>query len=187
MENQSQAETIPGMLVSTPTTDQKLQIGPLVEQLNLYWSDCRSLRWHVQALQTELGRIQRENIRLQGDYNKERHRHAQTHGEVLKLYEQFQRLSGMLSGEGGSAQSVLSIFFELEARSLSLQHAESELCQWVAVLRATCQRIEERYSNSLRRQQNCPTPPTHQQPYQPWQYGPTDTTRPGPTETSRAD
>jgi hypothetical protein len=175
------------MLVSTPTTDQKLQIGPLVEQLNLYWSDCRNLRWHVQALQTELGRIQRENIRLQGDYNKERHRHAQTRGEVLKLYEQFQRLSGMLSGEGGSAQPVLSIFFELEARSLSLQHAESELCQWAAVLRATCQRIEERYSSSLRRQQNSPTPPTHQQPNKPLQYGPTDTMRPGPTETSRAD
>jgi hypothetical protein len=175
------------MLVSTPTTDQRSQIGPLVEQLNLYWSDCQNLRWHMQALQTELVRMKRENLRLQDDYNRERHRHTQTRGEVLQLYEQFQRLSGMLSGEGGSAQPVLSIFFELEARSLSLQHAESEICQWAAALRATCQRIETRYSNSLHGQQNCPVLPTHQQPYQPWQYGSTDTTRPGPTETSPAE
>ncbi|KAF7133697.1 hypothetical protein CNMCM5793_004995 [Aspergillus hiratsukae] len=165
MDNAPTSGTIPGMLVSTPTTDQELHIGPLIEQLNLYWNDSQYLRHYVQALQTELWRIQRENTSLRHDYATERRRHAQTRSEVARLNEQFQRLSAMLSNEGKDAPGVVSVFLELEGRSMALQQAEFEICKWAGAMRAACQRIEDSYSNSPRNPPNCPVQTNG--PYQP--------------------
>ncbi|KAB8067085.1 hypothetical protein BDV29DRAFT_186804 [Aspergillus leporis] len=100
----------------------------------------------------------------------------------------------MLSGEGKNPQAPVSVFFELEARSKSLQQAEHELCQKVGTLKVSCQSIEDRYC--VRQSQpnplnppNLPNPPN--QGYRishPRRYPPNDPigSRPGTKSTTPA-
>ncbi|KAL4887981.1 hypothetical protein BDV59DRAFT_206477 [Aspergillus ambiguus] len=147
--------------------DVPSQFGHLTGQLYSAWTECHHIQSQNRSLQAQLSFLQQENAKLRQDLNIEAQQYSRTSTELFRLREQVQRLEDLLSRDGEKSAATVSTFFQLEARDLSLQQAENELCQTVTSLRMRCQEIENRYAVKSRDRR---LPPFCDQPRQTRQY-----------------